>query len=82
MSSLNSRGGWRYNEDSNAAFAFEHKRSTANFQNQPNSNIMAPEVFVHVESHELVNPALKVDQRIYEDMTSNFDAESKRSIVM
>ncbi|EKM79469.1 hypothetical protein AGABI1DRAFT_114029, partial [Agaricus bisporus var. burnettii JB137-S8] len=59
MSSLNSRGGWRYNEDSNAAFAFEHKRSTANFQNQPNSNIMAPEVFVHVESHELVNPALK-----------------------
>jgi hypothetical protein len=38
------------------------------------------QVFVHVESHEMVNPALKVDQRIYEDMASNFDAESRRSL--
>lgn len=84
MSSLNSRGGWKYNEESDVAFSFEHKRSATNLQNQPSSspNIKRPEVFVHVESHEMVNPALKVDQRIYEEMTSHFEAESKRSLTV
>ncbi|KAF9454684.1 hypothetical protein P691DRAFT_770220 [Macrolepiota fuliginosa MF-IS2] len=79
MSSLNSRGGWRYSDDSEAASSLDRKRSAANIRGQ-SGPVRRPEVFVHVESHEMVNPALKVDQRIYEDMTSNFDVESKRSL--
>ncbi|KAJ3574716.1 hypothetical protein NP233_g1572 [Leucocoprinus birnbaumii] len=87
MSSLNSRGGWKYNEESDrdATLSFEHKRSATNLGKQSNlktPTVKRPEVFVHVESHEMVNPALKVDQRIYEEMASKFDVESKRSLAV
>lgn len=109
MSSLNSRGGWRYNEDSNVHSSHKRVRSFCAIQSHYivpmgtrfsllqtfrtnlaqsrdprfesngritfTENSLAFQVFVHVESHEMVNPALKVDQRIYENMTSSFEAK-------
>uniref|UniRef100_A0A0W0G8N6 DUF6534 domain-containing protein n=1 Tax=Moniliophthora roreri TaxID=221103 RepID=A0A0W0G8N6_MONRR len=69
LSSLNSRGGWRYNDSENTSTKHSQNdiglRRFGPSENVVNLSSSRPEVFVHVESRETVDHSGKRDQSIF-----------------
>ncbi|KAK7051610.1 hypothetical protein VNI00_004589 [Paramarasmius palmivorus] len=72
LSSLNSRGGWRFNDSENTSMKQSQndiglRRFGAHSENVVNLPSSRPEVFVHVESQETVDPSGKAVHNSFTD---------------
>uniref|UniRef100_A0A0W0FAL0 DUF6534 domain-containing protein n=1 Tax=Moniliophthora roreri TaxID=221103 RepID=A0A0W0FAL0_MONRR len=72
LSSLNSRGGWRFNDSESTSVKHSQtdiglRRLGVHSENVVNLSSSRPEVFIHVESRETVDHSAKRDQSIFAD---------------